>query len=191
MSRVGVLALQGDFARHQSALARAGCGDIPLVKTAAALDGLDGLILPGGESSTMLKLLRLENMLEPLRAFPAPMFGTCAGVILLAREVFGPEQESLGLFDARVQRNAYGTQRESFEAKAPSALGDLPLIFIRAPRIVSTGPDCEVLCSQGDDPVLVRQGRLLAATFHPELSEDLTVHRYFLRMVEGGLLTSA
>ncbi len=190
---VGVLALQGDFARHQEALERAGCPNVRLVRTRAQLEGLDGLILPGGESSTILKLLRIEGLMEPLRQFPAPIFGTCAGMILLAREVSNPGQESLGLLDAHVRRNGYGAQRESFEAQEPSSLGSspLPLVFIRAPWIEELAPESEVLCTSGGRPVLVRQGRVLAASFHPELTDDPTVHAYFLRMVaesmNGGL----
>jgi 5'-phosphate synthase pdxT subunit len=184
--RIGVLALQGDFAAHQRALERAGA-DAVEVRTAADLDKIDGLILPGGESSTMLKLLELEHLSEPLREFGErkPIFGTCAGAILLAREVANPAQPSLGLVDIGVERNAYGRQLDSRIARLqPEGLdGDLEAVFIRAPIIRRVGRDAKVLARYQGNPVLVEQGRHLVATFHPELTDDSRVHLMFLEKV--------
>jgi 5'-phosphate synthase pdxT subunit len=189
--RIGILALQGDFALHAAALRRAGAETVE-VRKPAALDDVDGLILPGGESTTLLHLLDAWSFEPALRAFHAsgrPLFGTCAGLIILAREVESPRQPALGLVDVTVERNSYGRQRESFEAlgapAADSGLGgDTPLrmVFIRAPRIRRVGPGVDVLVRHGDDPVLAREGLILVSTFHPELTGDLTVHRYFCRM---------
>jgi pyridoxal 5'-phosphate synthase pdxT subunit len=185
---VGVLALQGDFALHLAALARLG---VPAreVRTPRDLEGLRALVLPGGESTTMLTLMAGTGMEAAVREFyhgGGAVFGTCAGLILLARRVSGPEQRSLGLLDGDVERNAYGRQRDSFETALDFGNGT-PLrgVFIRAPRLVRIGPGVEVLARVGDDPVLVREGRLLAATFHPELTEDTRIHRYFLEEVAG------
>ncbi len=189
MKRVGVLALQGDFEAHAKALARAGA-EVCEVRTAAEFEGLDGLVIPGGESTTMLKLLHLENMLEPLAEFgrKRPIFGTCAGAILLAREVLNPVQESLGLMDIAVERNGYGRQIDSrvvtlepeAEFTARTSPGDLEAVFIRAPIIRSTGEQAHILARYQGRPVLVEQGRHLVATFHPELTADDRVHRLFL-----------
>jgi 5'-phosphate synthase pdxT subunit len=187
MKKVGVLALQGDFAAHGAAVERAGAEPV-YVRDAEQLNGLDGLIIPGGESTTMLKLLRYDGLFEALAEFGGqrPIFGTCAGAILLANEVSNPVQESLGLMDLSVERNAYGRQVDSRiaeidlapEVAAPSA--KLEAVFIRAPIIRRTGPGVKVLASYAGDPVLVEQGRHLAATFHPELTADDRVHRFFL-----------
>src|SRR5262245_35155539 len=176
--RVGVLALQGDFEAHGKALERAGARPVE-VRTAAQLADLDGLVIPGGESTTMLKLLRAENMLEPLADFGRrkPVFGTCAGAILLASEVSNPAQESLGLMDIAVERNAYGRQVDSRvthiepsgDFSARTHPGELEAVFIRAPIIRRTGSGARVLAEYQGDPVLVEQGRHLVATFHPEL----------------------
>jgi pyridoxal 5'-phosphate synthase pdxT subunit len=189
MKKVGVLALQGDFAAHGSALARAGAEPVE-VRDAAQFDAIDGLIIPGGESTTMLKLLRYEGLFEPLTEFGRrkPVFGTCAGAILLAREVSNPAQDSLGLMDFSIERNAYGRQVDSriaeIEPVADFAAGrgpdKLEAVFIRAPIIRRAGPGVKVLASYGGDPVLVEEGRHLAATFHPELSSDARVHRLFI-----------
>ena len=188
--RIGVLALQGDYAAHAEALLDAGA--IPsLVKNPEDLclqdQSLDGLIMPGGESTTMLKFLERRNLFDSLKDFAVsrPVFGTCAGAILLAREVHHPTQRSLGLLDAVVERNAYGRQIDSSILSEPTALpgGPLEMVFIRAPRITKTGPAVEVLARREGFPVLVRQENLLAATFHPELSEDRRVHRHFVEMV--------
>ena len=189
--RIGVLALQGDFALHAAALRRAAMEPVE-VRKPGALDGVEGLILPGGESTTLLHLMDVWDFGPALRAFHAsarPLFGTCAGLIVLAREVEGPRQPSLGLIDVTVERNSYGRQRESFEAETPAALGDgsepLRMVFIRAPRIRRAGPGVEVLARHAGDPVLAREGAVLVATFHPELTGDLAVHRYFYRMAEA------
>ena len=188
--RVGVLALQGDFALHAAALRRAAVEPVE-VRKPGALDDVDGLILPGGESTTLLHLMDAWDFGSALRAFHAsgrPLFGTCAGLIVLAREVEGPRQPSLGLIDVTVERNSYGRQRESFEAETQGMLdgGDpLRMVFIRAPRIRRVGPGVEVLARHAGDPVLAREGTVLVATFHPELTGDLAVHRYFCRMAEA------
>jgi 5'-phosphate synthase pdxT subunit len=188
MAVAGVLALQGDFEAHARILRRAGAEAVE-VRTAADLEAADGLIIPGGESTTMLKLLREEGMFEALREFGGtrPIFGTCAGAILLAKHVTAPAQESLGLLDIDVERNAYGRQLDSRIATidAPGVDGgELEAVFIRAPIIRRVGPEVRVLARYGGDPVLVEQGRHLAATFHPELTADLRVHRFFLGKVE-------
>jgi 5'-phosphate synthase pdxT subunit len=190
--RIGVLALQGDFEAHVRALRGIGCAPAE-VRRVEQLRGLDGLVLPGGESTTLLRLMDDEPWFDRLRAFHArggALFGTCAGVILLAREVRHPAQASLGLLDAVVERNAWGRQVESFEARLdPSELGaDLRGVFIRAPRLVELGDRVRVLGRFGGEPVLVRQGRILAATFHPELTGDPRIHRGFVEIVaaDGG-----
>ena len=184
--RVGVLAIQGDYAAHAAALSEVGAEPCE-VRKAAQLESLDGLILPGGESTTMLKFLEKHGFFEALEEFSKkkPVFGTCAGSILLAREVKNPVQRSLGILDAVVERNAYGRQIDSTILTAETELpgGPLEMVFIRAPRIVSTGPDVQILGRRDDMPVLVRQGDVLAATFHPELSRDRRVHRLFVELV--------
>jgi pyridoxal 5'-phosphate synthase pdxT subunit len=190
--KIGVLALQGDFALHARALARCGTGvDVVEVRKPEQLDDLDGLIVPGGESTTLLKLMDAWGFVPALEKFHAggrPVFGTCAGLILVAREVTGPRQFSLGLIDVGVERNAYGRQRESFEAAGTADLGSAPapieMVFIRAPRIRRVGEDVQTLARHAGEPVLARQGTVLVATFHPELTDDPTIHRYFCRMVE-------
>jgi 5'-phosphate synthase pdxT subunit len=181
---IGVLALQGDFEAHRKALARAGTLSVE-VRSASQLESVDALILPGGESTTMLKLLRIEDLLEPLRRFGAsrPIFGTCAGAILLAARVTNPEQESLGLMDIEIERNAYGRQLDSHVAKIEDFDGPMEAVFIRAPIVRNVGAGVRVLARYKGDPVLVEQGRHLAATFHPELTADDRVHRRFLRLV--------
>jgi 5'-phosphate synthase pdxT subunit len=183
--RIGVLAIQGDYAAHAAALAEVGAEPVE-VRSPDELTGLDGLILPGGESTTMLKFLERRGLFDALKEFSAtePVFGTCAGAILLAREVRHPGQRSLGALDAAVERNAYGRQIDSAILTEPTALGGGPLemVFIRAPRFAQTGPGVEVLARREGFPVLVRQGNLLAATFHPELSADRRVPRLFVEM---------
>ncbi|MGA2596822.1 MAG: pyridoxal 5'-phosphate synthase glutaminase subunit PdxT [Bryobacteraceae bacterium] len=185
--RVGVLALQGDFEAHERALARAGA-DAVEVRSASQLQDIDALIIPGGESSTMLKLIEIEGLFEPLRQFGVskPIFGTCAGAILLASEVTNPAQASLGLMDIGVERNAYGRQLDSRIAHlAPEGLdGDLEAVFIRAPIIRRVGENARVLARYDGDPVLVEQGKHLVATFHPELTGDARIHKMFLDKVE-------
>ncbi|WP_437366237.1 pyridoxal 5'-phosphate synthase glutaminase subunit PdxT [Inquilinus limosus] len=189
MPRIGVLALQGDVEAHAWALREAGAEPVP-VRLPAHLDGLAGLVIPGGESTTLLKLAARDGLLDPLRRFAGtrPVFGTCAGCILLARRVRHPEQDSLGVLDATVERNAYGRQNDSAILETPTALpgGPLEAVYIRAPRIAGIGPGVEVLAERDGDPVLVRQGRILAATFHPELSSDRRVHRLFRDMAAAG-----
>ena len=184
--KIGVLAIQGNFASHAQALTESGAEAIE-IRNPGELANIDALILPGGESTTMLKFLERGNFLDALRGFAAekPTFGTCAGAILLAREVRHPAQISLGLLDAVVERNAYGRQIDSSILTAPSSLGPEPLemVFIRAPRIVETGPEVEILARRDGFPVLVRQGHILAATFHPELSTDRRVHQLFVDTV--------
>ncbi len=182
--RIGVLALQGSFSLHAAALRRLGA-EVIEVRKAPALGGLDGLILPGGESSTMLKLLLEEDLVEPLLAFHRSggfLYGTCAGAILLASSVENPEQESLGLLDITVRRNGYGRQRDSHLGTAACAeLGapPLPVVLIRAPVITRTGPSVEVLAEWRGQPAFVREGRVFATTFHPELTDDARVHAAF------------
>ncbi|HJY88261.1 MAG TPA: pyridoxal 5'-phosphate synthase glutaminase subunit PdxT [Candidatus Acidoferrales bacterium] len=189
-ARIGILAVQGDYEAHGRMLARLELEHV-FVKVPADLRGLDGLILPGGESTTQLKFLT-EGGLEPaIREFGArggAFFGTCAGAILLAREVHNPAQVSLGLADLVVARNAYGRQLASEVRLGPSELKPelLEMVFIRAPIIERVGRAVEVLAESEGRPVLVRQGRVLAATFHPELTADTTVHQFFLRLVVGG-----
>ncbi len=184
---IGVLALQGDFDAHRQALERLGVRTM-LVRKPEELDGIDGLVIAGGESSTFLKFLEREGFLEKLRDFVStkPAFGTCAGAILLAKEVLNPSQPSLGALDIAIRRNAYGRQIDSSIMMSPTTLGSEPLemVFIRAPRIERTGKSVEVLAEREDHPVLVRDGKILAATFHPELSSDLRVHQLFLDMVK-------
>jgi 5'-phosphate synthase pdxT subunit len=191
-NRVGVLALQGDFEAHERALARAGAQAVQ-VRSAADLQDIDGLVIPGGESTTILNLLEEEKLLDPLREFGRehPIFGTCAGAILLATEVANPAQPrrpaqaSLGLMDIQVERNAYGRQLDSRIAHLDpqGREGGLEAVFIRAPIIRRVGSAATVLASYQGDPVLVEQGRHLAATFHPELTEDSRVHSLFLRKI--------
>jgi len=162
---------------------------VTLVRKAEDFDHIDGLVIPGGESTTFLKLLP-KNFFEKLRDFvhTKPTFGTCAGAIMLARHVTNPDQPGLNALDITVERNAYGRQIDSTILEADTKLGDAPLemVFIRAPRIDRVGDGVEVLAKRGNDPVLVRQGRVMAATFHPELSDDTRVHAEFLKLVTNG-----
>ena len=180
---VGVLALQGDFAAHLRVLRGLGT-EAREVRRLADLNGLRALVLPGGESTALLKLMEGAPWLDELRTFQASggaLLGTCAGAILLAREV-SPAQPSLGLLDAVVERNGYGRQADSFEGEldAPSFDGPVRGVFIRAPRLMATGPAVEVLARWRGEPVLVREGRVFAATFHPEMAADDRLHRRFL-----------
>lgn len=184
--KIGVLAIQGDYAAHAMALAESSAEPVE-VRKPEQLASLDGLILPGGESTTMLKFLEKQNFFEALREFGAikPVFGTCAGAILLARQVLHPPQRSLSLLDAVVERNAYGRQIDSTILESPTKLpgGPLEMVFIRAPRIVQVGAEVEVLAEREGFPTLVRQGRIMAATFHPELSAERRVHKAFVDAV--------
>jgi 5'-phosphate synthase pdxT subunit len=178
---VGVLALQGDFEAHRKAVELAG-GHAVEVRTAASLDAVDGLIIPGGESTTLLRLIGLEQLEQPIRRFAAvkPVFGTCAGAILLARRVTHPEQPSLGLIDIDVERNAYGRQLDSRIVPVDTVEGAIEAVFIRAPIIRELGEGVRTLAIYQGDPVWVEQGRHMATTFHPELSATALVHRRFL-----------
>jgi len=190
--KIGVLALQGDFDAHRKRLEELGA-EVVLVRKPEQLDEVAALVIPGGESTTFLKLLG-EKGFQQLKDFVAtkPTFGTCAGAIMLAKEVENPKQQGLGAMDMTVRRNAYGRQIDSFIDEVPASAeleqgkGPLEMVFIRAPKIESLGPGVEVLARQGGDPVLVRQGRTMAATFHPELSDDTRVHAYFLGLVRNG-----
>ena len=190
--KVGVLAIQGDFDAHKRRLEELGA-EVVLVRKPEQLDDVDALVIPGGESTTFLKVLG-EKGFQKLGDFvrSKPTFGTCAGCIMLAKEIENPPQKGLGAMDITVRRNAYGRQIDSFIAPSPAVAavedgaGPLEMVFIRAPKIAKVGAGVEVLARQGDDPVLVRQGNALAATFHPELSDDSRVHAYFLNMVKNG-----
>ena len=183
---IGVLALQGAYAAHVKTLEALGA-TTKLVRVPAELAGLDGLVMPGGESTTMLKFLERHDFFDTLKSFVAatPTFGTCAGAILLAKDVVSPAQKSLDALDITVERNAYGRQIDSTilhsETKIPG--GPLEMVFIRAPRILRTGPEVETLAIRDGFSVLVRQGHLLAATFHPELGHDHRVHQLFLDLI--------
>jgi pyridoxal 5'-phosphate synthase pdxT subunit len=184
--KIGVLALQGDFDAHRKRLDELGA-EVVLVRNPAQLDAIDGLIIPGGESSTFLKLLG-EAGLEKLKQFVRlkPTFGTCAGAILLAKEVENPSQAGLGAIDITVQRNAYGRQLDSSIREGLFQGSPTEMVFIRAPKISRVGPGVEVLATEGQDPVVVRQGNVMAATFHPELSTDGRIHAEFLNRVRNG-----
>jgi 5'-phosphate synthase pdxT subunit len=184
---IGVLAIQGDYEAHGRVLEELGATVI-YVRKPEQLDTVDALVIPGGESTTFLKFLEQRNFFSKLADFvkAKPALGTCAGAILLAKEVEGPHQASLGALDICVRRNAYGRQLESSIRQAETKLGGGPMemVFIRAPKIERVGKDVEVLASEDGDPVLVRQGKIMAATFHPELSSDSRVHQAFLEMVK-------
>ena len=193
MARIGVLALQGDFEAHAKVLSGLGC-EVVEVRRVAQLTGLDGLVIPGGESTTLLNLMADEPWFLALKRFEdggGALMGTCAGAILLAREVENPAQESLGLLDATIARNAFGRQFESFETTldAPQLGGTIEAVFIRAPRFRALGPEVKTLAAYDGEPVLVREGRVLAMTFHPELTRDAKLHAYFLTMVKTATLT--
>jgi pyridoxal 5'-phosphate synthase pdxT subunit len=183
---IGVLALQGAYEAHAAMLRQLGATAV-LVRKPEDLANLDGLIIPGGESTTFLKHLERAGFFDALQSFVAskPTFGTCAGAILLAKDVANPPQRSLAAMDIAVERNFYGRQNDSAILSAETTLpgGPLEMVYIRAPRIAHTGPGVETIASRGADPALVREGHLLAATFHPELGHDLRIHQLFLDMV--------
>jgi pyridoxal 5'-phosphate synthase pdxT subunit len=183
--KIGVLALQGNFREHLAMLRRLGA-DAVEVRKPEQLDGLDGLVVPGGESTTFMRLMRLYGLDESIRAFPGPILGTCAGMIVLDRD-------HLGLMDVEVDRNAYGRQVASFEADLALTGDTEPLrgVFIRAPRLRERGEDVEVLAEHDGEPVLLREGRFLVAAFHPELTEDTRVHELFLDGVREALSVRA
>lgn len=192
MARIGVLAIQGDFAAHIAALREAGA-EACEVRKAVELRQVDGLVIPGGESTTLLKFILNPDLgyveaFQELHQAGKPIFGTCAGLILIAKEVINPAQFSFGFIDVGVERNAYGRQKESFEAVGEGYLQGsaepLKMVFIRAPRIARLGAKVDLLATWQQEPVMARQGNVLVASFHPELTGDLTVHRYFLEMVK-------
>ncbi|MEO8291422.1 MAG: pyridoxal 5'-phosphate synthase glutaminase subunit PdxT [Gaiellaceae bacterium] len=184
--RIGVLALQGNFREHAAMLARLGV-DAVEVRKPKQLEGLDGLVVPGGESTAIGRLIRLYGLEEPLRRFDAPVFGTCAGMILLARDGL------LGQVDIGVERNAYGRQVASFEADLALEGEEKPLrgVFIRAPRVADVGPAVEVLAELDGEPVLLRQGKYIVASFHPELTDDPRVHERFLDLIRAEMHVGA
>jgi 5'-phosphate synthase pdxT subunit len=193
MPRIGVLAIQGDFAAHMATLHEARA-EVHEVRKAAELRQVDGLVIPGGESTTLLKFILNPDLgyIEAFQEFHQagkPLFGTCAGLILVAKDVLNPAQFSFGFIDVGVERNAYGRQKESFETVGESYLEGtakpLKMVFIRAPRITRLGAQVTLLATCHEEPVMARQGNILVATFHPELTGDLTVHRYFLEMTKG------
>jgi 5'-phosphate synthase pdxT subunit len=191
MPRVGVLAIQGDFAAHMATLREAGA-EVCEVRRADELRQIDGLVIPGGESTTLLKFILNPDLgyLEAFQEFHRagkPIFGTCAGLILVAKDVVNPAQFCFGFIDMGVERNSYGRQKESFETVGEAYLEGtakpLKMVFIRAPRITRLGPKVELLATWHEEPVMACQDTVLVATFHPELTGDLTVHRYFLQMI--------
>jgi 5'-phosphate synthase pdxT subunit len=186
--KIGVLALQGDFDAHRRRLEELGA-EVVLVKKPEQLDGIDGLVIPGGESGTFLKLLG-EAGFDKIKQFVTtkPTFGTCAGAILLASEVENPKQAGLGAIDIGIRRNAYGRQVDSSirEGRLTQEESPIEMVFIRAPKIERVGAGVEVMATEGNDPVAVRQRKVMAATFHPELSADPRVHQAFLDMVRNG-----
>jgi 5'-phosphate synthase pdxT subunit len=183
--KIGILAVQGNFREHAAMLRRLGAEAVE-VRKPQELEGLDGLVVPGGESTTFMRLMRLYGLDEAIRAFQGPILGTCAGMIVLDRQ-------HLGLVDIEVDRNAYGSQVASFEADLALEGEERPLrgVFIRAPRLHEAGPDVEVLAEHDGEPVLVRQGRFLVASFHPELTEDTRVHELFLHAVREAMSVRA
>lgn len=189
--KIGVLALQGDFSLHRKSLDRIGVESVE-VRMPRHLEDVGGLIMPGGESTTLLKLMDAGDFFPALEKFHAggkPIFGTCAGLILLARDVESPKQRSLGFIDITAERNAYGRQKESFETEVTADLGSGPaplkVVFIRAPRIRRLGPAVTPLVAHQGECIMARQGTVLVAAFHPELTDDDTVHRYFSGMVRS------
>jgi 5'-phosphate synthase pdxT subunit len=184
--KIGVLALQGDFDAHRKRLEELGA-EVVLVKKPEQFDDIAGLVIPGGESSTFLKLLG-EDGFAKLKDFvhAKPTFGTCAGAILLANEVENPKQTGLGALDITIRRNAYGRQVDSSIREGQFLSDPIEMVFIRAPKIERVGEGVEVVATEGNDPVLVRKGKTLAATFHPELSGDVRIHQYFLDLILNG-----
>jgi 5'-phosphate synthase pdxT subunit len=187
--KIGILALQGAFREHEQMLQNLGVETV-LVKKPEHLEGLDGIVIPGGESTSIGRLLREYQLIEPIRKMASegmPVFGTCAGMIVMAKEIVGGEEPHLALMDVSVNRNSFGRQVDSFETDLDiPAIGDspFPAVFIRAPHIASVGQACEVLGTYQDRIVAVKQGNLLALSFHPELTNDDRFHRLFLKMVE-------
>lgn len=184
---IGVLGLQGNVKEHVDML-RSITKDVRIVKRASEIKGLDGLVIPGGESTTILPLLKKYGIDREIKKANLPVFGTCAGAVILAKEILNMAQDTLNLMDTSVERNAYGRQVDSFECDLEiPKLGKKPIkgVFIRAPTINRVGKGVEILAKQNKDPVLVRDGKFLAATFHPELTSDTRVHEYFLNLLEN------
>ncbi len=196
MHTIGVLALQGDYAKHAETLCRLGVRTLE-IRTSKAFADIDALVIPGGESTTIGKLLARFDILTPLQMRiqgGMPVFGTCAGMILLAQNIEGSDQPRIGVMDISVERNAYGRQIESFEADIQTSIPGIPLVrgvFIRAPRITNMGKGVHVLAKFEGAPVLVQQNNLLAASFHPELTDDVRVHQYFLSIVAQQCMPAA
>lgn len=189
-TKIGILAIQGDYDAHAQVLDRLHA-EHTFIRRPEDLAGVEGIILPGGESTTHLKVMQEEGLFDALKKFATnggAFFGTCAGAILLAKEVHGPPQDSLGLLDISVLRNGYGRQLASDVHAAATKLSKNPLemVFIRAPIIESVGDNVEILAEDAGHPVLVREGKVMASTFHPELTNDSTVHEYFLKLVGNG-----
>jgi 5'-phosphate synthase pdxT subunit len=184
--KIGVLAVQGDFAAHRKRLEELGA-EVVLVRKPEELDEIEGLIIPGGESGAFLRILGEEGM-NKLREFVGvkPTFGTCAGAIMLAKEITNPAQDGLGAIDISIRRNAYGRQIDSSIREGRFNGDPVEMVFIRAPKIEKLGPGVEVIATEGADPVAVRQGKTMAATFHPELSDDPRIHQAFLDLVRNG-----
>jgi len=184
--KIGVLAVQGDFEAHRRRLEELGA-EVVLVRTPEQLDEINGLVIPGGESGAFLKILG-DGGVQKLKNFVhvKPTFGTCAGAILLAKEITNPEQPGLGALDIRIRRNAYGRQINSSIREGMFAGSPVEMVFIRAPKIERVGPGVEVIATDGNDAVAVRQGSIMAATFHPELSDDTRIHKAFLDLVKTG-----
>ena len=184
--KIGVLAIQGDFDAHKKRLEQLGA-DVVLVRKPEQFDQIDGLVIPGGESGAFLKILGDEGFAR-LKEFVRvkPTFGTCAGAIMLAKEVTNPDQPGLAALDIRIRRNAYGRQIDSSIRTGKLGESPLEMVFIRAPKIERLGPEVEVVATEGNDPVVVREGKAMAATFHPELSDDPRVHQKFLELVTNG-----
>jgi 5'-phosphate synthase pdxT subunit len=183
--KIGVLAIQGDFDAHKKRLEELGA-DVALVRKPEQLDEIEGLVIPGGESGAFLKILG-EQGFAKLKEFVRlkPTFGTCAGAIMLAKEVTNPDQPGLGALDIRIRRNAYGRQVDSSIRTGKLGESPMEMVFIRAPKIEQLGPKVEVLATEGKDPVAVREGKAMAATFHPELGEDPRIHQAFLALVDN------
>ncbi|NUM79534.1 pyridoxal 5'-phosphate synthase glutaminase subunit PdxT [bacterium] len=191
MKKIGVLALQGDFEAHQKMLAKLSVESVQ-IRTSGQLDSVDGLIIPGGESTTLIKLMRAFDLIEPIREFHKkgkPIFGTCAGSILAAKNIRNSEQFRFGLIDITVERNGYGRQVNSFECDVATSLGPelMHAVFIRAPKIIQTGSSVEILAAYEDAPIAARENQVLVATFHPELTDDIRLHQFFIEKMVGKL----
>lgn len=189
LKKIGVLALQGDFDAHQKMLDRLSVQSLQ-IRTREQLNDIDGLIIPGGESTTLIKLMRAFDLIEPISQFyekGKPIFGTCAGSILVAKNIQNSEQFRFGFIDTTVERNGYGRQVNSFECDVITSLGPEPMhaIFIRAPKIVNTGSSVDIIATYEGSPIAARENKILVATFHPELTDDVRLHQYFMQKLVG------